>query len=59
MKVNTLTLDLNEKVAIEGCAHGELDAIYDTLQYIEQTKGFKIDLLLCCGDFQVYLLYIL
>ncbi|XP_044270846.1 lariat debranching enzyme [Tribolium madens] len=40
------------KIAVEGCAHGELETIYDTLQYLEQKEGFKIDLLLCCGDFQ-------
>lgn len=40
------------KIAIEGCAHGELDAIYSTLSYIERTHSIKIDLLICCGDFQ-------
>ncbi|XP_972250.2 lariat debranching enzyme [Tribolium castaneum] len=40
------------KIAVEGCAHGELEIIYDTLQYLEEKEGFKIDLLICCGDFQ-------
>eukprot|EP01116_Phalansterium_solitarium_P020989 TRINITY_DN6379_c0_g1_i2.p1 TRINITY_DN6379_c0_g1~~TRINITY_DN6379_c0_g1_i2.p1 ORF type:complete len:499 (+),score=143.14 TRINITY_DN6379_c0_g1_i2:143-1639(+) len=40
------------KVAVEGCAHGDLDAIYGTIQHIERTENVKIDLLLCCGDFQ-------
>lgn len=40
------------KIAIEGCAHGELEQIYDTIQFIEQKEGVKIDLLICCGDFQ-------
>jgi lariat debranching enzyme len=40
------------RVAVEGCAHGELDAIYATIECMEQTQGKKIDLLLCCGDFQ-------
>lgn len=40
------------KIAIEGCAHGELEQIYDTITHIEQQESIKIDLLLCCGDFQ-------
>lgn len=32
--------------------HGDLDTVYKTLQYAEKTNNFKIDLLLCCGDFQ-------
>ena len=39
-------------MAIEGCGHGELDKIYETLQYLEQKEGKKVDLLICCGDFQ-------
>jgi lariat debranching enzyme len=40
------------QIAIEGCAHGELDAIYATLQALEAKQGITIDLLICCGDFQ-------
>ncbi|KAH8363840.1 hypothetical protein KR200_010536 [Drosophila serrata] len=40
------------KIAVEGCAHGELERIYDTIEGIEKESGIKIDLLLCCGDFQ-------
>ncbi|KAK3082824.1 hypothetical protein FSP39_006437 [Pinctada imbricata] len=40
------------KIAVEGCCHGELDKIYETLQYIERRNGIKVDLLLICGDFQ-------
>lgn len=40
------------KIAIEGCAHGELDKIYEALTYMESNNGFKVDLLICCGDFQ-------
>lgn len=40
------------RVAIEGCGHGELDKIYETLHYLEQKEGKKVDLLICCGDFQ-------
>ncbi|XP_017843793.1 lariat debranching enzyme [Drosophila busckii] len=40
------------KIAIEGCAHGELERIYETIEGIEKERNIKIDLLLCCGDFQ-------
>ncbi|XP_030642794.1 lariat debranching enzyme [Chanos chanos] len=40
------------KIAVEGCCHGELDKIYETITYLEQKEGVKVDLLLCCGDFQ-------
>ncbi|XP_013785231.1 lariat debranching enzyme B-like [Limulus polyphemus] len=40
------------KIAVEGCAHGELDKIYETISYIEQQNGIKVDLLIICGDFQ-------
>ncbi|XP_077436425.1 lariat debranching enzyme [Vanacampus margaritifer] len=40
------------KIAVEGCCHGELDKIYDTIAYLEKKEGVKVDLLLCCGDFQ-------
>nr|XP_023018914.1 lariat debranching enzyme [Leptinotarsa decemlineata] len=40
------------KIAIEGCAHGELEKIYDTISFIEEEEDIKIDLLICCGDFQ-------
>ena len=39
-------------IAIEGCAHGELEIIYNSIIESEKTTGKKIDLLLCCGDFQ-------
>lgn len=40
------------RIAVEGCAHGELDIIYETVQEMEKASGQKIDLLICCGDFQ-------
>ena len=43
---NTIT------IAVEGCCHGELDAIYQRLKLHETNSGQKIDLLLCCGDFE-------
>lgn len=42
------------KIAIEGCSHGELNKIYDTVEYIQSTQNIKIDLLICCGDFQSF-----
>lgn len=39
-------------IAVEGCCHGELDKIYETLQFIEKREKIEIELLLCCGDFQ-------
>jgi lariat debranching enzyme len=38
-------------VAIEGCCHGELEHIYDTIRQGE-ARGVHVDLLLVCGDFQ-------
>jgi len=40
------------KIAVEGCCHGELDAIYETLEALEKKNNIKVDLLLICGDFQ-------
>lgn len=42
------------KIAVEGCCHGELDAIYASLNRLEQEKSQKVDLLLIGGDFQVF-----
>jgi hypothetical protein len=41
------------QIAVEGCMHGELDKVYDTMRRLEEAEGIKIDLLICCGDFQV------
>ncbi|XP_008211009.1 lariat debranching enzyme [Nasonia vitripennis] len=40
------------RIAIEGCAHGELESIYDAIIESEKVDGKKVDLLICCGDFQ-------
>lgn len=40
------------RIAVEGCAHGELEKIYDVIQEIEVREHYKVDLLICCGDFQ-------
>ncbi|KAN0030503.1 hypothetical protein ACTA71_009142 [Dictyostelium dimigraforme] len=40
------------KIAIEGCCHGEIETIYNSLINVEKMTGTKIDLLLCCGDYE-------
>ena len=39
-------------MAVQGCAHGDLDAVYARLGEMERAEGCKVDLLICCGDFQ-------
>jgi lariat debranching enzyme len=40
-------------VAVEGCCHGELDVIYETIRVSERESGAAaVDLLLVCGDFE-------
>lgn len=39
-------------IAIEGCSHGELDTIYRAIKRLEEIHKLKVDLLICCGDFQ-------
>ncbi|KAJ2780864.1 lariat debranching enzyme [Coemansia interrupta] len=39
-------------IAVEGCCHGMLDAIYEQLRVRERQLGKRIDLLIICGDFQ-------
>uniref|UniRef100_A0A1I7TD38 DBR1 domain-containing protein n=1 Tax=Caenorhabditis tropicalis TaxID=1561998 RepID=A0A1I7TD38_9PELO len=40
------------RIAVVGCSHGEMDAIYETMAKIEEKKNYKFDLLICCGDYQ-------
>jgi len=40
------------KIAVEGCCHGELDNIYAEIAKRERKDGYKVDMLLICGDFQ-------
>ncbi|XP_065891093.1 lariat debranching enzyme-like isoform X2 [Dysidea avara] len=40
------------KVAVVGCSHGEMDTIYDTILQLEARDNTKVDVLLCCGDFE-------
>eukprot|EP00898_Chlorokybus_atmophyticus_P000848 jgi/Chlat1/1764/Chrsp134S02112 len=39
-------------IAVEGCCHGELDKIYETLAHLQAKENIKVDLLISCGDFQ-------
>eukprot|EP01063_Lacrimia_lanifica_P011912 TRINITY_DN18581_c0_g1_i1.p1 TRINITY_DN18581_c0_g1~~TRINITY_DN18581_c0_g1_i1.p1 ORF type:complete len:511 (+),score=155.49 TRINITY_DN18581_c0_g1_i1:45-1577(+) len=39
-------------IAVEGCCHGDLDKIYDSLAAAERQFGVGVDLLIVCGDFQ-------
>lgn len=41
------------QIAIEGCLHGELTKVYNTLKMSEEKNNIKIDFVLICGDFQV------
>ena len=45
---------LSLQVAVAGCCHGHLDGIYSTLLLAQEREGVSIDVLLCCGDFQVH-----
>ncbi len=40
------------RIAVQGCCHGSIERIYDMLEACEQRDDKKIDLLICCGDFQ-------
>ncbi|KAG9036934.1 hypothetical protein FRB95_007497 [Tulasnella sp. JGI-2019a] len=40
------------KIAVEGCCHGELDATYKKIEELEHQNGYRVELLLICGDFQ-------
>ncbi|CAH0474576.1 unnamed protein product [Peronospora belbahrii] len=41
------------RVAVVGCAHGLLDDIYATVNFINKTQADNpVELLVCCGDFE-------
>ncbi|KAI5815417.1 lariat debranching enzyme [Pyronema omphalodes] len=40
------------RIAIEGCGHGQLNAIYSSIKKAEEENNFIVDLLIICGDFQ-------
>lgn len=44
--------DWLSQIAVEGCCHGELSAIYSQIATLEQQNNYKVSLLLICGDFQ-------
>ncbi|CAH1454209.1 unnamed protein product [Lactuca virosa] len=48
----TDSIQISMKIAIEGCMHGDLDNVYATLLHLQEVEKTKIDLLICCGDFQ-------
>lgn len=39
-------------VAILGCCHGEIGAVYNRIENHQIETGRNVDLLVCCGDFQ-------
>uniref|UniRef100_A0A0N4ZNP2 DBR1 domain-containing protein n=1 Tax=Parastrongyloides trichosuri TaxID=131310 RepID=A0A0N4ZNP2_PARTI len=39
-------------IVISGCTHGELDILYKSVGELETQSGKKVDLIICCGDFQ-------
>lgn len=41
------------QIAVIGCTHGQLDSIYAKIASIELQRDIKVDLVLCCGDFEV------
>ncbi|KAH9259963.1 hypothetical protein BASA81_001723 [Batrachochytrium salamandrivorans] len=40
------------KVCVIGCVHGEIDDLYSAVRETEEKMGAKVDVVLCCGDFQ-------
>ncbi|ETW03109.1 hypothetical protein H310_05535 [Aphanomyces invadans] len=43
------------RIAVVGCSHGELDAMYATIEHINSLDAANpVQLLLCCGDFQSF-----
>jgi lariat debranching enzyme len=42
------------RVAVVGCTHGELDAIYDHVKKLNRSASApdRVQLILCCGDFE-------
>lgn len=42
---------------MNGCCHGELDVLYGIIDRIRNEQNIKLDLLICCGDFQVNTLF--
>lgn len=39
-------------IAVVGCGHGQLNKIYESLDYIKTNKNIVPELVIICGDFQ-------
>jgi lariat debranching enzyme len=39
-------------IVVEGCGHGQLDEIYESVQALARHSNRTVDLVICCGDFQ-------
>lgn len=52
MERKEITKTNTVRVAIVGCLHGCLKDVYDAIEADEEKTGKKVDLLLCCGDFE-------
>ncbi len=39
-------------IAVQGCAHGDLDSIYQEIVRVQTTSGKQVDLLIISGDFE-------
>jgi len=57
--MDNLNIIINKKVnvAYVGCLHGGLTKMYYEVNKYEKTYNKKIDLVICCGDFQVNFYY--
>lgn len=49
---DTRSMGTTLKVAVVGCAHGELESLYTAISETEQAGGIKVDVVICAGDFQ-------
>ena len=52
IQIHPPTDQYTPRIAVQGCSHGELTTIYETLLSYEKATKKKIHVLLCCGDFQ-------
>ena len=39
-------------IAVQGCLHGYLDELYESVDRLALERDVKVDLLICCGDFE-------
>ncbi|KLU89408.1 lariat debranching enzyme [Magnaporthiopsis poae ATCC 64411] len=54
MTTETLTNQGGVRIAVEGCGHGTLNAIYTGVERASKERGWggAVDLVIICGDFQ-------